>query len=183
MASFNSPCAACKFLRRKCLPNCMFSPYFPPEEPQKFTNVHKIFGASNITKLLNEISIHQREDAVNSLAYEAEARINDPVYGCIGVISILQKQVCSLREELDVANANLIRYACNDISNSTYALSTSSSMEFNRRILSIDEEGSPSDSIGVRSSCGSELPSLPPPWPETVKIAGDMHGENFMNCN
>ncbi|KAK7301482.1 hypothetical protein RJT34_12347 [Clitoria ternatea] len=114
-SSYNSPCAACKFLRRKCLPGCIFAPYFPPEEPQKFANVHKIFGASNVTKLLNELLPHQREDAVNSLAYEAEARVRDPVYGCVGAISFLQRQVQRLQKELDSANADLLRYACNDI--------------------------------------------------------------------
>uniref|UniRef100_A0A7C8YFA2 LOB domain-containing protein n=1 Tax=Opuntia streptacantha TaxID=393608 RepID=A0A7C8YFA2_OPUST len=109
--SYNSPCAACKFLRRKCLPGCIFAPYFPPEEPQKFANVHKIFGASNVTKLLNDLLPHQREDAVNSLAYEAEARVRDPVYGCVGAISYLQRQVHRLQKELDAANADLIRYA------------------------------------------------------------------------
>lgn len=107
----NSPCAACKFLRRKCLPGCIFAPYFPPEEPQKFANVHKIFGASNVSKLLNEIQPHQREDAVNSLAYEAEARLKDPVYGCVGAISVLQRQVLRLQKELDATNADLMRYA------------------------------------------------------------------------
>ncbi|KAK9090342.1 hypothetical protein Sjap_023519 [Stephania japonica] len=111
----NSPCAACKFLRRKCMPGCIFAPYFPPEEPQKFANVHKIFGASNVTKLLNELPPHQREDAVNSLAYEAEARIKDPVYGCVGAISVLQRQVHRLQSELDAANADLIRYACGEM--------------------------------------------------------------------
>lgn len=106
-----SPCAACKFLRRKCLPGCIFAPYFPPEEPQKFANVHKIFGASNVSKLLNEIQPHQREDAVNSLAYEAEARLKDPVYGCVGAISVLQRQVLRLQKELDATNADLMRYA------------------------------------------------------------------------
>ncbi|KAD4385787.1 hypothetical protein R6Q59_010293 [Mikania micrantha] len=115
MASYNSPCAACKFLRRKCMPGCIFAPYFPPEEPQKFANVHKIFGASNVTKLLNDILPHQREDAVNSLAYEAEARVRDPVYGCVGAISFLQRQVDRLQKELDAANADLIRYACNEV--------------------------------------------------------------------
>ncbi|XP_038717814.1 LOB domain-containing protein 25 [Tripterygium wilfordii] len=110
----NAPCAACKFLRRKCLPNCVFAPYFPPEEPQKFANVHKIFGASNVSKLLNEVLPHQREDAVNSLAYEAEARLKDPVYGCVGAISVLQRQVIKLQKELDATNADLIRYASND---------------------------------------------------------------------
>uniref|UniRef100_A0A7N0T5A9 LOB domain-containing protein n=1 Tax=Kalanchoe fedtschenkoi TaxID=63787 RepID=A0A7N0T5A9_KALFE len=113
-SAYSSPCAACKFLRRKCLPGCIFAPYFPPEEPQKFANVHKIFGASNVTKLLNELLPHQREDAVNSLAYEAEARVKDPVYGCVGAISFLQRQVQHLQKELDAANADLIRMACSD---------------------------------------------------------------------
>ncbi|KMT10660.1 hypothetical protein BVRB_5g117760 [Beta vulgaris subsp. vulgaris] len=121
-SSYNCPCAACKFLRRKCMPGCIFAPYFPPEEPQKFANVHKVFGASNVTKLLNELLPHQREDAVNSLAYEAEARVRDPVYGCVGAISYLQRQVQRLQKELDAANADLLRYACHDISSTTAAI-------------------------------------------------------------
>lgn len=97
------------------MPDCIFSPYFPPEEPQKFANVHKIFGASNVSKLLNEVQAHQREDAVNSLAYEAEARIKDPVYGCVGAISVLQRQVIRLQKELDATNADLIRYTCSEM--------------------------------------------------------------------
>ncbi|XP_047312078.1 LOB domain-containing protein 25-like [Impatiens glandulifera] len=111
----SSPCAACKFLRRKCLPGCIFAPYFPPEEPQKFANVHKIFGASNVSKLLQEVEPQQREDAVNSLAYEAEARLKDPVYGCVGAISVLQRQVIKLQKELEATNADLMRYTCNDV--------------------------------------------------------------------
>ncbi|KAH9309341.1 hypothetical protein KI387_037252, partial [Taxus chinensis] len=109
-SSSSSPCAACKFLRRKCTVECVFAPYFPPDQPHKFANVHKIFGASNITKLLNELPPHQREDAVNSLAYEAEARMKDPVYGCVGAISILQRQMHHLQRELVVAHADLARY-------------------------------------------------------------------------
>ena len=115
MPGAGAPCAACKFLRRKCLPGCVFAPYFPPEEPQKFANVHKVFGASNVTKLLNELLPHQREDAVSSLAYEAEARVKDPVYGCVGAISVLQRQVHRLQKELDAAHAELLRYACGDV--------------------------------------------------------------------
>lgn len=91
-----------------------FRTLFPPEEPTKFANVHKIFGASNVSKLLNEVLPHQREDAVNSLAYEAEARMKDPVYGCVGAISVLQRQVIRLQKELDATNADLIRFACNN---------------------------------------------------------------------
>ncbi|KAL1814653.1 hypothetical protein ACET3Z_017227 [Daucus carota] len=116
-ASFNvvrynsSPCAACKFLKRKCLPDCIFAPHFPPEELQNFISVHKIFGASNVSKLLNEVLPHQREDAASTLTYEANARLKDPVYGCVHAISILQLQVEGLQKELDEANAELVSYA------------------------------------------------------------------------
>lgn len=109
-SSSNSPCAACKFLRRKCQPECVFAPYFPPDQPQKFSNVHKVFGASNVTKLLNELHPSQREDAVNSLAYEADMRLRDPVYGCVGVISLLQHQLRQLQMDLSCAKSELSKY-------------------------------------------------------------------------
>ncbi|XVE90705.1 hypothetical protein DITRI_Ditri20bG0098500 [Diplodiscus trichospermus] len=109
-SSSNSPCAGCKFLRRKCQPECVFAPYFPPDQPQKFVNVHKVFGASNITKLLNELHPSQREDAVNSLAYEADMRLRDPVYGCVGVISLLQHQLRQLQMDLSCAKSELSKY-------------------------------------------------------------------------
>ncbi|KAI3721647.1 hypothetical protein L2E82_32664 [Cichorium intybus] len=109
-SSSNSPCAACKFLRRKCQPECVFAPYFPPDQPQKFANVHKVFGASNVTKLLNELHPHQREDAVNTLAYEADMRLRDPVYGCVGVISLLQHQLRQLQMDLTSAKSELSKY-------------------------------------------------------------------------
>ncbi|OMO86028.1 hypothetical protein CCACVL1_09853 [Corchorus capsularis] len=109
-SSSNSPCAACKFLRRKCQPECVFAPYFPPDNPQKFAHVHKVFGASNVTKLLNELHPSQREDAVNSLAYEADMRLRDPVYGCVGVISLLQHQLRQLQMDLSCAKSELSKY-------------------------------------------------------------------------
>lgn len=110
MSSSNSPCAACKFLRRKCTQECVFAPYFPPDQPQKFASVHKVFGASNVAKLLNELNAAQREDAVNSLAYEAEERLRDPVYGCVGLISILQQRLKQLQNDLYSAKKELVNY-------------------------------------------------------------------------
>ncbi|KAJ4828376.1 hypothetical protein Tsubulata_017830 [Turnera subulata] len=110
MSSSNSPCAACKFLRRKCTPECVYAPYFPPDQPQKFASVHKVFGASNVAKILNELPTAQREDAVNSLAYEAEERLRDPVYGCVGLISILQHRLKQLQADLNTAKKELASY-------------------------------------------------------------------------
>ena len=110
MSSSSSPCAACKLLRRKCTQGCVFAPYFPPDNPAKFANVHRVFGASNVSKLLNELPQAQREDAVNSLAYEADMRLRDPVYGCVGVISILQHNLRQLQQDLARAKYELSKY-------------------------------------------------------------------------
>ncbi|BAT81084.1 LOB domain-containing protein 12-like [Vigna umbellata] len=104
----NSPCASCKLLRRRCTKDCIFAPYFPSEEPQKFAIVHKVFGASNVSKMLQELPVQQRTDAVSSLVYEASARVRDPVYGCVGAISYLQNQVADLQMQLAVAQAEIL---------------------------------------------------------------------------
>ncbi|KAL6865381.1 hypothetical protein ACP4OV_016532 [Aristida adscensionis] len=102
-----SPCAACKILRRRCVDRCVLAPYFPPTEPHKFATAHRVFGASNIIKLLQELPEEQRADAVSSMVYEASARIRDPVYGSAGAIWQLQKQVNDLRAQLARAHAEL----------------------------------------------------------------------------
>uniref|UniRef100_A0A6N2LS39 LOB domain-containing protein n=1 Tax=Salix viminalis TaxID=40686 RepID=A0A6N2LS39_SALVM len=105
----NSPCASCKLLRRRCAKDCIFAPYFPSDDPHKFAIVHKVFGASNVSKMLQqELPVHQRADAVSSLVYEANARVRDPVYGCVGAISYLQNQVSQLQMQLAVAQADIL---------------------------------------------------------------------------
>ncbi|KAI7738678.1 hypothetical protein M8C21_012370 [Ambrosia artemisiifolia] len=108
MGSGSSPCASCKLLRRRCAKDCIFAPYFPPDDPHKFAIVHKVFGASNVSKMLQELPIHQRADAVSSLVYEANARMRDPVYGCVGAISYLQNQVSQLQMQLAVAQTEIL---------------------------------------------------------------------------
>lgn len=110
----STPCAACKLLRRRCAQECPFSPYFSPHEPQKFACVHKIFGASNVSKMLMEVPESQRADAASSLVYEAKARIRDPVYGCMGAISALQQQAQSLQTELNAVRREIMRYKHHD---------------------------------------------------------------------
>ncbi|XVF24162.1 hypothetical protein REPUB_Repub13aG0103500 [Reevesia pubescens] len=107
----SSSCAACKLLKRRCSPNCIFAPYFRSDEPKKFAKVHKVFGASNVSKILIEVPEEQREDTVNSLAYEAEARLRDPIYGCIGAIALLQRKMIELQHDLALARACLAGYA------------------------------------------------------------------------
>lgn len=110
MSASNSPCAACKCRRQKCSQDCIFAPYFFPEQTQKFMNLHNVYGASNIGKLLNQLNAAQREDAVNCLAYEAEIRLLNPVYGCGGLISILQHNLKKAQYNLNNAKQELTSY-------------------------------------------------------------------------
>nr|GMD14810.1 LOB domain-containing protein 4-like [Ipomoea batatas] len=91
-----SPCAACKLLRRRCSQDCVFAPYFPADEPHKFASVHK------------ELPEQWRGDAVNSMVYEANARVRDPVYGCVAAISSLQQQIELLQTQLAIAQAEMV---------------------------------------------------------------------------
>ncbi|CAN1172904.1 LOB domain-containing protein 12, partial [Linum perenne] len=103
-----SPCASCKLLRRRCAKDCIFAPYFPSHDPHKFAIVHKVFGASNVSKMLQELPVDRRGDAVSSLVYEANARVRDPIYGCVGAISYLQSQVSQLQMQLALAQAEIL---------------------------------------------------------------------------
>ncbi|KAL0461483.1 UNVERIFIED_CONTAM: LOB domain-containing protein 36 [Sesamum latifolium] len=104
-------CAACKCLRRKCTSDCAFAPYFPLDNPAKFTNVHKVYGACNVAKLLNELGTEsQRNEAAGSLAYEAEFRLLDPVHGCVGYVALLQQKLKQVHHDLECAKKELFTY-------------------------------------------------------------------------
>ncbi|KAL8158538.1 hypothetical protein V2J09_000075 [Rumex salicifolius] len=140
-AAVVSSCAACKILRRRCAETCVLAPYFPPSDPVKFAVAHRVFGASNIIKLLQELPESQREDAVSSMVYEANARLRDPVYGCAGSICQLQNQVNELQAQLaqaqaglvnmQVQQANLLALLCMEVGPMGHAPSPSSSPESN----------------------------------------------------
>ncbi|GFP83249.1 LOB domain-containing protein 36, partial [Phtheirospermum japonicum] len=72
-----------------------------------FINVHKVFGASNVGKILNELNPTQQNDAVKSLAYKAECRIKDPIYGCVGFVSLLQHHLRQVQQEIERAKKEL----------------------------------------------------------------------------
>ncbi|PNX98210.1 LOB domain-containing protein 20-like [Trifolium pratense] len=113
-ASTVPPCGACKFLRRKCSDGCIFAPYFGTDQgAARFAAVHKVFGASNVSKLLSSISTNHRHEAAATISYEAQARLSDPVYGCVSTILALQQQVAAMQAEVSMMHSQLMnrRYA------------------------------------------------------------------------
>ncbi|KAJ6976051.1 hypothetical protein NC653_031778 [Populus alba x Populus x berolinensis] len=164
-----TPCAACKLLRRRCAEECPFSPYFSPHEPQKFAAVHKVYGASNVSKLLMEVPESQRVDTANSLVYEANLRLRDPVYGSMGAISALQQQIQSLQAELSAIRAEILNYkyreaaaATNIISSTHPALVSSATVSISTpsQTLALPPQPPP-PSVVVSSSSSSSLYTPP----------------------
>ncbi|EPS65020.1 hypothetical protein M569_09760, partial [Genlisea aurea] len=109
--SNNLACAACKYQRRKCTPNCPLAPYFPASEPRMFQNVHRLFGVSNVTKILRQLrNKDHRDDAMKSIIYEADMRRRFPVHGCSAVIHQLRWQLEYLANELRFVCSQLESY-------------------------------------------------------------------------
>ncbi|XP_031483856.1 LOB domain-containing protein 29-like [Nymphaea colorata] len=120
MTGFGSPCGACKFLRRKCAKGCVFAPYFCHEQgAAHFAAIHKVFGASNASKILSQIPVSSRAEAALTISYEAQARLRDPVYGCVAHIFALQQQVANLQAQINnlKSQAAQLGLANNSISN------------------------------------------------------------------
>ncbi|EOY29909.1 LOB domain-containing 22-like protein [Theobroma cacao] len=101
--SAGSPaCAACKYQRRKCTRNCLLAPFFPANHQKDFLNAHKLFGVSNILKIIRNLDPPQRLIAMKSIVFEANTRANDPVGGCYGIISDLKMQIDWVKAERDL---------------------------------------------------------------------------------
>ncbi|KAH7568843.1 hypothetical protein JRO89_XS06G0060000 [Xanthoceras sorbifolium] len=85
-------CAACKHQRRKCEPNCILAPYFPSDMNDKFQSILNVFGVCKVTKLLSKLNEIEREQAVRSLLWEAEAWKHDGVHGPLGLYTELHQE-------------------------------------------------------------------------------------------
>ncbi|KAH7839107.1 hypothetical protein Vadar_007052 [Vaccinium darrowii] len=97
-----SACAACKYQRRKCAPDCILAPYFPHDRQRQFLNAHKLFGVSNITKIIRSLDPPQKDQAMRTIVFQSDVRANDPVGGCYRIIRELQRQIEYNKAELVV---------------------------------------------------------------------------------
>ncbi|XP_050214783.1 LOB domain-containing protein 4-like [Mercurialis annua] len=90
-------CAACKHQRRRCRSHCYLQPYFNFDRTEDFQATQKIFGISNMNKILKELPIQDRPRAVESLVWEAHQWKQDKVYGPLGKFNQLQLEISTLR--------------------------------------------------------------------------------------
>ncbi|KAK9021860.1 hypothetical protein V6N11_011826 [Hibiscus sabdariffa] len=74
-------------------------------DPTKFTgNTNQ---ANNVAKLLQQLPPHLRAEAAESLCLEAQYRIENPVYGCVGLISLLHQQIHDAEKQLAKIQAEI----------------------------------------------------------------------------
>ncbi|XP_052199500.1 LOB domain-containing protein 29-like [Diospyros lotus] len=91
-------CSACTVLRRQCTPLCILVPYFCHEKGSTyFAAIHRIFDSRNASILLAHLPVSDRLGAAITLLFEAQALLQDPVYGCVSHILALQQHVSDLQ--------------------------------------------------------------------------------------
>ncbi|KAI3954022.1 hypothetical protein MKW98_017846 [Papaver atlanticum] len=100
-------CAVCKYQRRKCSNECPLKPYFPADQPKMFQNAHRLFGVSNILKIINPLPPNLKSEAMRSIIYQSNIRDKHRVHGCIAIIEQLNFQYQQARLELDAVNTQL----------------------------------------------------------------------------
>lgn len=93
-------CAACKYQRKRCTPECALAPHFRPEQTEIFKNAHKLFGVRNILRILERVDPVLKTEAMRSIIFESNMRDRSPVHGCLGVIYQLQYQIRQVEKEL-----------------------------------------------------------------------------------
>lgn len=91
-------CGVCNFWKRKCSEGCVFAPYFffANMDVTKFCVIHKIFGRSNFSRMLKEVPVYRWCDVVDTIYYEVECQINNPIQGCLTNVFSLRKEVYQL---------------------------------------------------------------------------------------
>ncbi|KAK4486650.1 hypothetical protein RD792_006780 [Penstemon davidsonii] len=70
-----------------------------------------------------DLPVHLRAEAADSLCYEAYCRQKDPVYGSVGVISVLQEQMYNLQSQLAQIQAEIaVASAANNNNNNNHQI-------------------------------------------------------------
>ncbi|KAK3026878.1 hypothetical protein RJ639_042005 [Escallonia herrerae] len=100
-SSGTQACAACKYRRRRCVPNCPLAPHFPADRQREFRNAHKLFGVHNLMNTLKSVQPYHHDAAMKSMIYQANVRAADPVGGCYRVVRELEQELVRARGELD----------------------------------------------------------------------------------
>lgn len=54
-----------------------------------------------------DLPVHIRGEAADSLYYEAHCRMKDPIHGCVGIITLLHQQIYNAQTQLSKIQAEI----------------------------------------------------------------------------
>eukprot|EP00257_Ricinus_communis_P018225 XP_015576883.1 LOB domain-containing protein 2 [Ricinus communis] len=100
-------CAACKHQRRKCGDVCLLQPYFGVDRTEDLQAAQKVFGISNMNKMMRELEVKDRAKAIESLVWEAWLWNQDKVNGPLGHYRQLQQENALLKNQINHLNQKL----------------------------------------------------------------------------
>ncbi|KAL8458560.1 hypothetical protein ACS0TY_035345 [Phlomoides rotata] len=100
--STTQACAACKYQRRKCASDCILAPYFPHDRQPQFLNAHRLFGVSNIVKIVGNLKQPEKDHAMRTIIFQSDARAADPIGGCYRIIRDLEQRITLAKAELEI---------------------------------------------------------------------------------
>ena len=116
----NQSCAACKYQRKKCAPDCILAPYFPHDKQRQFLNAHKLFGVKKMTKFIKHLDQHLKDETMRSIIFESDMRASEPVGGCLRHIQYLLAQIKLYENERDLVLQQLAVFRSQDQNLSLY---------------------------------------------------------------
>lgn len=103
----------CKMEKKEsCLDNCKILYRFASNDLHKFAILHQVFGACNVIKLIQDLPSDQIVEAIDSMVYEANARLQEPALGCTSVILQLQRQISELESQITSTQARIQKIHC-----------------------------------------------------------------------
>ncbi|EOA25067.1 hypothetical protein CARUB_v10018375mg [Capsella rubella] len=93
----------CKEVRHNCIEECVFAPYLPATNKDKYTKLSKVYDMRRLAQYVMDIEPSERQICVDSFCFEAEARLRDPVFGVTGYIHLLQLQLEEVKRLIQIA--------------------------------------------------------------------------------
>ncbi|KAI8553487.1 hypothetical protein RHMOL_Rhmol05G0019600 [Rhododendron molle] len=95
-------CAACKHQRQRCDSDvCPLALYFPANKIEEFQNVHRIYGITNLIRILHSVPEHLRHKTAETLILEAAMRKEFPVSGSLAVQAQTRALIHEYEKELE----------------------------------------------------------------------------------
>uniref|UniRef100_A0A6N2KEN7 LOB domain-containing protein n=1 Tax=Salix viminalis TaxID=40686 RepID=A0A6N2KEN7_SALVM len=135
-------CASCRHQRRRCPTDCIFRPYFPLRKQIEFESARRIFGISNMERMLRNLGVQDRANSVESIIWEATCWSKDSINGPLGCL----KRLIDSERQAKLEN-QLLRKQLYNLSRSGRSTQIDEKQQNQTNEQMLNMEGSASDQV------------------------------------